>query len=199
MKSMKLSLPLALALAAALSAHPADAQKRGHGNGRGHQEQRDDRRERERDRDRDDDRDDDDRYDRDDDHRHERREGRDQPRFERRDSRRDVPRGWCQGRGNPHNTAENCRYNNRSRTWERYDSRTGRYESREQYERRTGGSYGSSGSYDQAHREFHYAHDRQCRERASQRPLDPRWQIQVRSECKAVHDDFHRRWGVRHQ
>ena len=55
------------------------------------------------------------------------------------------------------------------------------------------------GSYEAAHRDFHYSHDRQCRERAAQRPLDPRWQVQVRSECKAIHDDFHRRWGTSHR
>lgn len=201
MKTMKFSLPLVVAFAAALSASPADAQKGGNGNGRGQgQEQRD--------RDRDRDRDDDDRYDRDDDRderrARDRRDDRDEPRFERRDDRRSerrVPPGWCRGRGNPHNTAENCRYNSRSSTWERYDSRTGRYETREQYERRTRDSRygGTSGSYDQEHREFHYSHDRQCRERAAQRPLDIRWQVQVRSECKATHDEFHRRWGTAHR
>jgi hypothetical protein len=181
------SLPLAIALAAALSASPADAQGngKGRGNDRDRQEQRDDRR------DRDDDDDDDD----------------ERPRFERRrtdDRRQDqrsypttsqqrrVPPGWCQGRGNPHNTAENCRYNSQRSRWERYDSRTGRYETQDSYGR-------NGGSYEAAHRDFHYAHDRQCRERAAQRPLDPRWQIQVRSECKAIHDDFHRRWGTAHR
>ncbi len=178
------SLPLVLALAAALSAVPADAQGRGKGNDRDRQEQRDLR----RDHDHDDDR----------------------PRFERRrtDDRRTsdrrydpsygsaqqrrVPPGWCQGRGNPHNTPENCRYNSRQSRWERYDRRTGRYETYDTYNR-------NAGSYDAAHRDFHYAHDRRCRERAAQRPLDVRWQVQVRSECKAAHDDFHRRWGTAHR
>ncbi|HEY0025963.1 MAG TPA: hypothetical protein VGB24_23940 [Longimicrobium sp.] len=190
MMTMKFSLPLVLAFAAALSATPADAQKGGNGNGRGQGQEQRDR-----------DRDDDDRYDRDDD-RDERhaRDRRDEPRFERRGERR-VPPGWCQGRGNPHNTAANCRYNSRSSTWERLDSRTGRYETRDQYERRTRDSRygGTSGSYEEAHREFHYSHDRQCRERASQRPLDIRWQVQVRGECKAAHDEFHRRWGTAHR
>lgn len=179
------SLSLAIALAAALGASPADAQGNGKGRGddRDRQEQRDDRR------DRDDDDDD------------------DRPRFERRrtddrrydqrsypatSQQRRVPPGWCQGRGNPHNTAENCRYNGQRSRWERYDSRTGRYETQDTYGR-------TGGSYEAAHRDFHYAHDRRCRERASQRPLDPRWQIQVRSECKAIHDDFHRRWGTAHR
>lgn len=182
------SLPLVLALAAVLGATPADAQGRGKGGDRDRQEQRDVRR------DRDDDDDDDD----------------DRPRFERRrtDDRRSddrrydpshgtrqqrrVPPGWCQGRGNPHNTPENCRYNSRQGRWERYDSRTGRYETYDTYNR-------SGGSYEAAHRDFHDSHDRRCRERAAQRPLDVRWQIQVRSECKAVHDDFHRRWGTAHR
>jgi hypothetical protein len=176
------NLGLVAVLAAVLGASPADAQ----GNGK---KNRDNDRDRDRyeQRDRDRDRDDDD----------------DRPRFERRDDRygndqRRVPPGWCRGRGNPHNTAQNCRYNSRHDRWERYDSRTGRYETRDTYSRNRSGD-GSRGSYDQAHREFHYSHDRQCRERAAQRPLDVRWQVQVRSDCKAAHDDFHRRWGVSHR
>lgn len=184
MKTTKFNLPLALALAAALSASPALAQGKGNGNGN---RERDRVEERER-RDRDDDRWDDRRDDR-----------RDQPRFERRSERR-VPPGWCRGRGNPHNTAQNCRWNNSRSVWERYDSRDRRWEDRTTYERGTygNGSYGSSGSYDQAHREFHYTHDRQCRERAAQRPTNLRWQLQVRQECQAIHQDFHRRWGRSH-
>lgn len=180
------NLALVAALAATFMATSADAQGRGRGNDdrdRDRQEQRD----RARDRDDDDD---------------------DRPRFERRrtddrryedrvygssSQQRRVPPGWCQGRGNPHNTAENCRYNSRYDRWERYDSRTGRYETYDTYNRN------NSGSYEASHRDFHYAHDRQCRERAAQRPLDVRWQIQVRSECKSVHDDFHRRWGIAHR
>ena len=176
MKITRLSLPLALAMAAAFSASPAMAQGNGHGNG--NNRHRAEARQEHRDRDHDDDR-----YENeDDDH----RRTRQQPRFERR---RNVPAGWCQGRGNPHNTVENCGYGN-----DRYDSRsrtTNRTTSRS--------TTGSRGSYDQAHRDFHYTHDRQCRERAAQRPLDVRWQIQVRSECKATHDEFHRRWGVAHR
>jgi hypothetical protein len=185
------NLALAIALAATLGASQAEAQ----GNrGRGNDRDRDRDRTEQRDRDRDDDDDDDDR-----------------PRFERRrtddrrvddrysrstSTQRRVPPGWCQGRGNPHNTAENCRYNSDRSRWERYDSRTGRYETYDTYSRnRTG----SSGSYEQAHRDFHYSHDRRCRERAAQRPLDVRYQVQVRSECKSIHDDFHRRWGTSHR
>lgn len=180
MKTTKFNLPLALALAAALGAAPALAQGNGKGQGnrdRDRVEQRD-RRDR-----------DDDRWD----------DRRDEPRFERRTERR-VPPGWCQGRGNPHNTAANCRYNSRLSQWERYDDRDRRWETRSTYER---GTYGSGstynrGSYDAAHRDFHYTHDRQCRERAAQRPLDLRYQVQVRQECARIHEDFHRRWGVSH-
>jgi hypothetical protein len=185
MTSNRFNLPLVLALAAALSASPALAQ--GNGKGRGNND--DDRRrveQRDRDRDRDDDRWDDDR-----------RDDRDSPRFERRDGRR-VPPGWCRGRGNPHNTAANCRYNSSRGAWERYDSRDRRWETQGTWERGSNDRYGDRGSYDAAHRDFHYSHDRQCRERAAQRPLDLRWQVQVRQECRAIHEDFHRRWGISH-
>jgi Ni/Co efflux regulator RcnB len=184
MKTTKFNLPLAIALAAALSASPALAQGKGNGNGN---RERDRVEERDR-RDRDDDRWDDRRDDR-----------RDQPRFERRSDRR-VPPGWCQGRGNPHNTAANCRWNNNRSVWERYDSRDRRWEDRTTYERGSNDRYDSrnGGSYEQAHRDFHYTHDRQCRERAAQRPTDLRWQVQVRQECRAIHEDFHRRWGTSH-
>jgi hypothetical protein len=179
------NLALAVALAAVLGAAPVEAQ----GNGKGRGDDRDRDRQEQRDRDRDDD-DDDDRP------RFERRRDDDRRSDDRRYSQqqRRVPPGWCRGRGNPHNTAENCRYNSRNDRWERYDSRTGRYETYDTYNRNR-----TSGSYDQAHRDFHYSHDRQCRERATQRPLDVRWQVQVRSECKSVHDDFHRRWGTPHR
>jgi hypothetical protein len=181
----KLNLALAVALAATLGASHADAQGRGRGNDdRDRHEHRDDRR----------DRDDDDR-----------------PRFDRRDddrgsraSQRRVPPGWCQGRGNPHNTAANCRYNDRQRRWEIYDGRTRRYETYETWSRNrsVSGSRGVTGSraaYDRAHRDFHNAHDRRCRERASQRRLDVRYQAQVRSECRSAHDQFHRRWNIAHR
>ena len=180
MKTMKFSLPLVLALAAALAA--TDAQAQGNGKGQGN---RDRDREEQRDRDRRDR--DDDRWD----------DRRNEPRFERRTERR-VPPGWCQGRGNPHNTAANCRYNGRLSQWERYDDRDRRWETRSTYERGTSGSTYNRGSYDAAHRDFHYSHDRQCRERAAQRPLDLRYQVQVRQECARIHEDFHRRWGTSH-
>lgn len=183
MKSNRFNLPLIVALAAALSASPALAQGNGKGRGNDDDERR---RVEQRDRDR--------RWDDDD-----RRDDRD-TRFERRDGRR-VPPGWCRGRGNPHNTAANCRWNGSRSVWERYDPRDRRWETRETYERGTYGSndrYGDRGSYEAAHRDFHYSHDRQCRERAAQRPLDLAYQVRVRQECRAVHEDFHRRWGISH-
>jgi len=169
---MKFNLALALVLAATLGAAQAEAQ--GRGNDR--HEQRDNRR----------DRDDGDRP------RFERRKSDDRRHDERYSStQRRVPPGWCQGRGNPHNTWENCRYNSRYSRWERYNSRTRRYETYDSYSRYS--------SYEQAHRSFHYTHDRRCRERAAQRPLDVRWQVRVRSECKVAHDEFHRRWRIAHR
>ena len=193
MSTTRFNLPLAIALVAALSASPVMAQGNGKGKSNGN---RDRDRVEQRDR-RDDDRDDDrrDRVRRDDDRRSE-------PRFERRgSSTQRVPPGWCRGRGNPHNTAANCRYNSNRSVWERYDERDRRWESRETYERGTNTGYDgrNSGSFDSAHRDFHYSHDRQCRERASQRPLDMRWQLQVRRECAEVHEAFHRRWGIAHR
>lgn len=108
-------------------------------------------------------------------------------RLERRDGRK-VPPGWCKGKGNPHNTVANC--GTRGERYDpRYDDR--RYDDR--YDDRR------SGSYAEAHAEFHRVHDRQCRERAAQRLLDLRWQVQVRSECKQVHDRWHQYRGVSHR
>lgn len=58
--------------------------------------------------------------------------------------------------------------------------------------------YGGSASYDRQHEEFHLRHDRECRIRASERPLDLPWQIRVRQECKERHDAWHARMGRRH-
>lgn len=63
---------------------------------------------------------------------------------------------------------------------------------------RRSGSYESTSAYDRAHREFHLRHDRQCRMRAAERPLDIQWQVRVRSECKQRHDDWHDRAGRQH-
>lgn len=178
MKRMRsLQLSFVVALAAALAVSPADAQ--GKGNGKGKQKEKA-RTEQVRDRDYRDDRRDDDRWDR-------------EIRLERRDGKR-VPPGWCIGKGNPHNTPENCGYDRdrRDRRDDRYDDRRdrrrddGRYDDRRYDDRRYG-------SFEEAHRAFHRSHDRVCRERAAQRPLDVRWQLRVRSECKAEHDRWHAR------
>jgi len=68
---------------------------------------------------------------------------------------------------------------------------------------RDGGRYDAlygrgSGSYDRQHEEFHLRHDRECRIRASERPLDLSHQIRVRQDCKERHDAWHARIGRRH-
>lgn len=152
MRIRSLQLSFTLALAAVLAAAPADAQGKGDKKEKSRTEQV--RREVR-----------DDRWDRD-------------VRLERRDGRQ-VPPGWCQGRGNPHNTPENCGYDRRRSDDRRHDDR--RYDDRRY------------GSFEEAHRAFHRDHDRICRERAAQRPFDVRWQLQVRNECKAEHDRWHAR------
>ena len=216
MKSNRLSLSAVLALAAMLSVSPAIAQGKGNGNGNGHGRGHD-KDDRPRVESRRDDRDDDDRR-RDDARRAEERrrdEARrnESTRFERRDSRsgaRGVPRGWCQGRGNPHNTARNCGYRGSMDGIRRdgdgylrdrlgrvimgdgrvYDQRSGEY-------RRTG-STSRSGSYStSSHSEYHRWHDQQCRDRAAQtRNVADR--LRVASQCKAEHDAWHREQGTRH-
>jgi hypothetical protein len=89
-------------------------------------------------------------------------------------------RQWCVQRGFRLGTG--ARYEDRV-----YDDRVS-----DRRDRRGGGSY------EQAHDEFHRVHDRQCRLRAAERPLDPAWQIRVRSECRQIHDDWHRRAGRSH-
>ncbi|HEX6750919.1 MAG TPA: hypothetical protein VF092_26765 [Longimicrobium sp.] len=220
-----LSFPLALVVAAALSTSPALAQKgRGHGNGggngRGHEakeqqhiRRNDDRDDRVR------------RSDRDDDDRWTDRVLRNRTdSYRRSDSyrnsgtlRRRVPPGWCIGRGNPHNTVENCgrgsnRYDRRydpryngGYTYDNYGRRTDRYgRTVDSYGRvindgrygdgRYGTVYGGSSrsSFDAWKRQ----HDANCRALARQRPLDLRWQYQVRSQCAAEERDARRYYGV---
>ncbi len=209
MQTRKLSLPLALLVAATFSAAPVDAQK-GHGNGHGNgnkHEQRDERRGRGNDR-------------RDDDRHVTRRSGsNDNVRWESRsgDNRwtlsrdrrslsrngRRVPTGWCQGRGNPHNTAANCggyRYDSGRSIWEWIG--LGSYSgSRTSSGSRTLssvlGSRRTSGGYDSRHAEFHRQHDARCREAASNAGSLTR-RLQVARDCKEEHDDWHRRTGTRH-
>lgn len=195
MKSSRLNLSAFVALAALLSASPVLAQGKGHG-----KDKHDDRPRQEARRDRDDDR-----YERERRERYE-RERRDETRFERRDGR-SVPRGWCQGRGNPHNTARNCGYRgDLDRVWRDRDGvlrdRSGRvilsdgrvYDDRN----RSYGSYGSgNGSYEARHAEFHRWHDQQCRDRASQ-ASGISGRIRVAAACKAEHDQWHSQQGIRH-
>lgn len=182
MKSMRtLNVSLVMALAVALGASPAAAQGKGkqHDKGKKHKteqvrERRDDRRDR------------DDRYERED--RDERRDGRweDDVRLERRGDKR-VPPGWCKGKGNPHNTPENCGYDASRRGDRRHDDRYDR-------DRR-----GGSGSFDQEHAEFHRWLDEEYRARAAQRPVtDLGWQIEVRRQKSEEHRRWHDRVGIGH-
>ena len=99
---------------------------------------------------------------------------------------RDVPPGWCQGVGNPHNTVANCGHGR-----DRYDSRNGVYRDEDGVYRDRDTRYGS---FAEAHEAFHRHNDRVCRERASRRPFDPAYQLQVRRECSAEHDRWHDRY-----
>ena len=139
-------VPFMLALAFVLAASPADAQGR-----RGAEKERREevRREEER-----------------------REDDRQRPVLQRR-AERAVPRGWCQGRGNPHNTVENCGYRA-----ERGDRR--------------------GGSYEQEHAEFHRYLDDRYRALAAERPLDIRRQLELRAQKSAEHERWHARAGRAH-
>jgi hypothetical protein len=201
----KMTLPLALVVAAALSAQPALAQKGGHGHDRGDRGRSGEARgERSRDRD-------DDRGRAEDRRRDDSRTWRSSNSSDRRLERR-VPPGWCTGRGNPHNTVANCgrgdnrydpRYNG-GQTYDRYGNRTGtgtydRYGNRtgtggyDRYGNRTG-TYNNGGrsGYDAWKRD----HDQRCRDLSRQRPLDLRYQLQVRNQCAAETREARRRYGV---
>lgn len=212
----KLAFPLALVVAAALSAQPALAQK-GHGNGNGHGRSGEAHGNsgqvhgnRAADRDDDDDRWDDRRDDRQDDRRY---RNSTSSRSNRTLQRR-VPPGWCIGRGNPHNTVANCgagnnRYDRRydpryngGVTYDRYGNRTGttydRYGNRtgttyDRYGNRTNGTYGSNRD---AYSAWKRQHDAYCRDLSRQRPLDLRYQLQVRNQCAAEDRDARNRYGV---
>jgi hypothetical protein len=66
------------------------------------------------------------------------------------------------------------------------------------YDSRRGNDRNRNVSYEEAHLAFHRDHDRRCRDRAAQRPLDVQWQLQVRNECRQRHDEWHRRMGRAH-
>ena len=187
----KLTLPLALVVAAVFSASPAVAQK-GHGHGNGHGNSGKHAEVVRRDRDDDDDGDRwEDRQRRDEQWQREQRvqqqrrnrtTARSGNRLERR-----VPPGWCIGRGNPHNTVANCGPGNN-----RYDRRYDPYYGSSRGSTGTYGSYGKPGSYSERKR----WHDQQCRDLSRQRPLDLRWQLQVRQQCAAEERDARNRYGV---
>lgn len=94
--------------------------------------------------------------------------------------RRRVPPGWCQGRGNPHNTPENCGYSERRYDWDHNDR------------------WGGYGSYSQAHTAFHRALDREYSARAAQHRADPLYQLRLRAEKAADHERWHERMGRSH-
>lgn len=190
----KLAFPLALVVAAALSAQPALAQK-GHGNGHGrggeaHGKSGQAHGNRSADRD-DDDRRDDRRY-----------RTSTSSRSSNRTLQRRVPPGWCIGRGNPHNTVANCgagqyRYDRRydpryngGVTYDRYGNRTGTTYDR--YGNRTG-TYGNNRD---AYNAWKRDHDLRCRDLSRQRPLDLRYQLQVRNQCAAEDRDARIRFRV---
>lgn len=175
---MKSRFTLVAVLAGALLLVPAVADAQGRSNGKRDKDRpelirRDTDRDRRDDRRRDDDR----RYD---------------------DRRRDDQRGpaFCRnGQGHPVHGMRWCRDkgfgNDR---WDRRDDR--RYDDRRYDDRRY--DDGRNGSYERAHQQFHYQHDRQCRMRAAERPLDVQWQLRVRADCRERHDDWHYRAGRRH-
>ena len=184
----KLTLPLALVVAAAFSASPAVAQK-GHGNGNGHGNSGKHQPQVER-------------RDRDDESWQDRQRREEQWQREQRvlqaqrnrtSSRsantrlqRRVPPGWCIGRGNPHNTVANCG-NGSTRYDRRYDPR---YNG-------SGGTYGTYGGYNSgSYSDWKRWHDQQCRDLARQRPLDLRWQLQVRQQCAAEDRQARSSYGV---
>lgn len=94
-----------------------------------------------------------------------------------------VPPGWCRGKGNPHNTPENCGYTSSRGTYG--DGDYGRTRS-------------GNGSYEDEHAAYHRWLDRKYSDLASRRPLDPTWQIRIRAEKKAEHDRWHAQIGQRH-
>ena len=97
------------------------------------------------------------------------------PVLQRREAN-EVPRGWCQGRGNPHNTVENCGYQS---TNSRIGSR--------------------GGSYEESHADFHRRLDDRYRTLAAQRPLDIRRQLELRAQKSSEHERWHAQTGTRHE
>jgi len=95
-----------------------------------------------------------------------------------------VPPGWCRGRGNPHNTPENCGPEGRRRRGDRFDRRQ---------------RWDGYDSFEEAHRAFHRELHAWCAARRTEHPLDLEWQLQVRQECARRHAEWHRRYDPRHR
>lgn len=123
----------------------------------------------------------DDRDDRDDDRRYDRYEDI-YYESERGNGAGKVPPGWCQGRGNPHNTVENCGYGAQSV----YGDRNSRMGS------------ASDPSYQRSHEGFHDMLDRKYRDLMAQRPLDIEYQLRLQVQKREEHDRWHRSMGVSH-
>lgn len=110
-----------------------------------------------------------------------------------------VPPGWCRGRGNPHNTPENCGRYAGERYDDRYDDdRDDRYE--DDRDDRYGDRYPDSrdGAYRREHEDFHRHLDRKYSDLAARRPLDIQYQLRLRADKAAEHERWHDRAGIRH-
>ena len=169
-----LNLPLALALAAALAGAPSAEAQRGN-------RDRDDRRWEDSRRDRDGDR----RWD---DRKH--RSKNDDRRVARNGRR--VPPGWCTGRGNPHNTPENCGWRAR-RSDDRgvYRNVNGRIvRVGDRRVATTTRRFSTRASWDRAHRDYHEAYERTCRDRI-RRVSGIAAKARVTRECSLQHDRWH--------
>ena len=95
-----------------------------------------------------------------------------------------VPPGWCKGKGNPHNTPENCGYYGMRGDGRWYDDRDG--------------DRGRYRSFAEAHESFHRYLDRKYSDLAARRPLDLPYQIRLRAEKATEHDRWHDRMGRSH-
>lgn len=127
-------------------------------------------------------------------------------RYEQRGDPREQGPAFCRnGKGHPKHGWRWCEERGFGRN-ARYDSRIGAYESRDRrastrtsdrYETR--GVYGSSrGGYDQQHADFHRQLDQRYSEAARSRPLDVRYQLQLRAQKQAEHDRWHAQAGIGH-
>lgn len=116
-----------------------------------------------------------------------RRPGVERPELRHRNDRQ-VPPGWCQGRGNPHNTRENC---GRSADHRRDDL----YRRDVRYDR---GTIARVRSFTTQHASFHRALDDKYRRLTARHPRDRQYQLRLRAQKQAEHDRWHRRMGIDH-